>query len=441
MSAPAYLRIVQSIEADIRAGRLRPGDPVPSHRAAARRWKVAVATVTRAYAEAARRGLLNCRAGAVTRVAAAMTAPASAPIAPNNLADNIPLAPTTLNEDALLLQAFEALAHGRARALLGRAEQASDLPTHKAALGAWLASLGVPVAGGRTVLPSPGAQAALLAALRCVAMHAAVACEPLVNPGLCAAAQFLGVRLLPLDCDAEGPLPDALTDAARRGATALYASPTCSNPLALHWSTPRRRELGALVCKSGLWVIEDDDLLPLDPEPRPLAQFAPDRSISIVGSSKLAGFALRTAAVAVPAALADEFTAQLRAAVWMASPLLVEVLAQWQVQGNLGALALARRSEARACQQRALAALGNHGYRGPATGLHGWLPLTRPWDGERFAFHAARRGVAVTPAAAFRLPGATRKGIDGARLTWSAGADAGASLAALVGLLERGPRQ
>lgn len=435
----AYLRIVQSIEADIRAGRLRPGDPVPSHRAAARRWGVAVATVTRAYAEAARRGLLNCRAGAVTRVAAAITAPTSAPTAPNNLADNIPLAPTTLNEDALLLQAFEALAHGRARALLGRTEQASDLPAHKAALGAWLASLGVPVAG-RTVLPSPGAQAALLAALRCVAMHAAVACEPLVNPGLCAAAQFLGVRLLPLDCDAEGPLPGALAAAARRGASALYASPTCSNPLALHWSTQRRRELAALVHENGMWVIEDDDLLPLDPEPLPLAQFAPDRSISIVGSSKLAGFALRTAAVAVPAAHAEEFIAQLRAAVWMASPLLVEVLAQWQVQGNLGALALARRSEARTCQLRALAALGNHGYRGPATGLHGWLPLTRPWDGERFAFHAARRGVAVTPAAAFRLPGATRKSIDGARLTWSAGADASASLAALVSLLEQGPR-
>jgi DNA-binding transcriptional MocR family regulator len=281
---------------------------------------------------------------------------------------------------------------------------------------------------------------ALLVALRCTAMHRAVACEPLVNPGMIAAAQFLGITLRPLACDGDGPLPDALAAAAAQGAAALYASPTCSNPLARHWSPSRREALAAVARAHDLWLIEDDDLRPLAAaSSMPLAGFAAERTISIVGSSKLAGFALRTAAVAVPGALGATFAAQLRAAVWMASPLLVDVLAQWQAGGQLGALAAARRAEAAAIQRLAQAALGRSGYRGHACALHGWLPLARPWDSERLAFHAAQRGIAITPARAFAPAGRVPAGLDGVRLSWSAGADTAAALAGLVHLLEHGP--
>ncbi|MEW5836475.1 MAG: PLP-dependent aminotransferase family protein [Pseudomonadota bacterium] len=439
MSPPTYLRILQSLEADIRLGRLRPGDAVLSHRAAARHWQVAVATVTRAYAEAALRGLLVSRPGAATRVAGAPPPEVSAPTsARHNLADNIPRAPTGLNADALLKQAFQGLGEGRARDLLDRIDPAHEPPEHLAALGEWLSSLGVPTAE-RCVIPSPGAQPALLVALRCVASRGEVACEPLVNPGLRAAARFLGIRLVPLACDAHGPLPEALDQAARQGTSALYASPTCSNPLALHWPAERRAALAEVARARDIWIIEDDDLRPLDPQTQPLARFGPARSISIVGSSKVAGFAMRTAAVAFPQALADAYIDQLRAAVWMASPLLVDVLAQWQAGGQLAALATARRAEAMAVQEMARAALARFGYRGHPAGLHGWLPLSRPWDGDRFAFHAARCGVAVTPAQTFAVHGSRPAGMDGARLSWAAGTDMPAALSNLVGLLEHGP--
>ena len=55
---PKYLRIADALAEDIYAGRLNVGDKVPPHRDLAWRLGVTVGTVSRAYAEAERRGLL-----------------------------------------------------------------------------------------------------------------------------------------------------------------------------------------------------------------------------------------------------------------------------------------------------------------------------------------------------------------------------------------------
>lgn len=58
-SGPRYLAIADALAADIAAGDLSPGDRLPTHRDLAWRLGVTVGTVSRAYAEAARRGLVS----------------------------------------------------------------------------------------------------------------------------------------------------------------------------------------------------------------------------------------------------------------------------------------------------------------------------------------------------------------------------------------------
>ena len=60
---PKYQAIAASIAADLSAGRLRPGDRLPTHRDLADRLQVTVGTVSRAYAEAERRGLVRGEVG------------------------------------------------------------------------------------------------------------------------------------------------------------------------------------------------------------------------------------------------------------------------------------------------------------------------------------------------------------------------------------------
>jgi DNA-binding transcriptional MocR family regulator len=58
-----YLGIVEALEADVRHGRVRPGDRLPSQRAIAEALSVDLTTVTRAFNEARRRGLVDAQAG------------------------------------------------------------------------------------------------------------------------------------------------------------------------------------------------------------------------------------------------------------------------------------------------------------------------------------------------------------------------------------------
>ena len=56
---PIYNRIADALERDIRAGVLVGGSQLPTHRHLARDLGITPVTVTRAYAEATRRGLVE----------------------------------------------------------------------------------------------------------------------------------------------------------------------------------------------------------------------------------------------------------------------------------------------------------------------------------------------------------------------------------------------
>src|SRR5712671_5829247 len=65
---PVFLRIVDALAADIAGGRLVRGQKIPTHRALASALDIDLTTVTRAYGEARRRGLLEAQVGRGTFV-------------------------------------------------------------------------------------------------------------------------------------------------------------------------------------------------------------------------------------------------------------------------------------------------------------------------------------------------------------------------------------
>ena len=67
-TGPRYLAIADALQLDIASGTLPVGTRLPTHRALADRLGVTVGTITRAYAEAERRGLLEARVGSGTFV-------------------------------------------------------------------------------------------------------------------------------------------------------------------------------------------------------------------------------------------------------------------------------------------------------------------------------------------------------------------------------------
>src|SRR4051794_16206760 len=75
---PIYLALADAIAADIAAGCLRPGQSLPAQRVLAEELDVDLTTVTRAYNEARRRGLIDATVGRGTFVSGGETAPLKA---------------------------------------------------------------------------------------------------------------------------------------------------------------------------------------------------------------------------------------------------------------------------------------------------------------------------------------------------------------------------
>ena len=72
-TGPRYIAIAEALSEDASGGRLRPGTRLPTHRDLADRLGVTVGTITRAYAEATRRGLVTGEVGRGTFVRAHVT--------------------------------------------------------------------------------------------------------------------------------------------------------------------------------------------------------------------------------------------------------------------------------------------------------------------------------------------------------------------------------
>src|SRR5258706_12257427 len=104
-AGPRYLAIAEALAEDAGGGRLRPGTRLPTHRDLADRLGVTVGTITRAYAEATRRGLVTGEVGRGTfvrargRPAAAVVGPEAGPI---DLTGNLPPAAAVKQEAATL---------------------------------------------------------------------------------------------------------------------------------------------------------------------------------------------------------------------------------------------------------------------------------------------------------------------------------------------------
>jgi DNA-binding transcriptional MocR family regulator len=374
---------------------------------------VTVGTVTRAYAEAARRGLVGGEVGRGTYVRESGTLPTNfhhgaAIDAQRDQGDII--ADLRLNfvapiaGDANLNRILAQLATERLDAFL-EYQPPQGMPEHRAAGAAWLKRAGLEVDPAR-VLVTAGAQHGMAVALAALLQPGdLLLTEALTFPGVRSVARLLHLRLQGLAMDQEGLLPDAFESACRQGsAKALYCMPSIQNPTGSVMSAGRRQAVAAIAERYGIAVIEDDVYGFLDEAaPPPLASFAPTQGHYVTNLSKSIAPGLRLGYLAVPTGRLEPFRAATQATLWMATPLMAEIAARWIKDGTAIWYVEERRREARARQLLARRMLGNRDLRAHPSALHGWLRLPEPWRAEDFAAAAVERGVPVTPISAFAV--------------------------------------
>jgi DNA-binding transcriptional MocR family regulator len=408
-SGPKYRAIAEALRADVRSGRLKPGYRLPPQRQLAKELGVDLTTITRAFNEARRMGLIEANTGSGSYVRRRSPdreegAPAGLPII--DLSMNMPPQPPEARLRERIQEGIAGVLSSPYGLMHLHYQESIGAGPDRVAGARWLAGrLGaVPV---DRVVVAGGAQTALYAIVRILAGPGDAVCVPdLTYPGLRAIAEQLTVRLVPVAMDGEGLDPAALEEACgRERPKAVYCVPTIHNPTTATMSAKRREAIAGVARRHGIAILEDDAYGALPRQtPTPIAALAPEITWHIATLSKCATPALRTAYVATPG-FADtlRLAAEISAMALMVPPLMAVLASRWILDGTLDAITAAVREESAARQAIARRALQGLEFQAHPEGHHLWLTLPERWRRADLNLHARQSGLALVPSGAFAV--------------------------------------
>ncbi|MDQ0987634.1 DNA-binding transcriptional MocR family regulator [Streptomyces sp. V2I9] len=415
-----FRSVADAVAADIGSGRLGPGERLPPQREFARRHAIADSTAARVYQELARRGLTVGQVGRGTFVTQQPGAPAPAPALSEPSAARVDLElnhPVVPEQAALLAAGLEKLVRSDRLESVLRPVGPAGTPAAREAAAALLARGGGRPAPGHVLFAGNGRQALSAAVAALTRPGARLGVEEFTYPVLKAVAARLGVTLVPLAMDEEGLIPEAVEEAHRAEPLhAVYVQPVLHNPLSRTMSARRLDHLADVLLTSGIHAVEDAVWAFLRDDLPSLASRAPERTVLVDSLSKRLSPGLTLGFAVAPAALAGRVTGALRSGGWTPMRFPLEAMVRWQADGTAATLVRAKRREARARQEIAQRHLGDFRTGGDPCSYYRWWELPDPWRADTFVAAAARHGIAVTPAAAFRVgrrsgPRAVRLGL------------------------------
>lgn len=411
-----YLALADAIERDVAEGRLRPGDRLPPQRRLAERIGVDFTTVSRGYAEARARGLVEAHVGRGTFVTAPARDEAPRPeprrSADRDLTMNLPPEP----EDPELLERMREGLGAVSRDLIGllRYQSPTGGMVDKEAASSWLSVRGMVPHLDRIAI-TPGAHPTMLAILMLLTKPGdVILSETVTYAGMRGIAARLGLTVVGVEGDADGILPEALREAvAAHGPKALYLNPTLNNPTTRTIPAARRHEIAAVLEDLALPLIEDDayGFIPAHAPPA-LATMAPGRVWHIGGLAKCIGAGLRLAYTVAPDARAAAQLAQcLKTTCVMPSPLSMALATRWIEDGTADAIRRFVRTESAARQRIAAQTLAGADFDGDPNAFNIWLRLPEGKGRASMTGLMAAAGIGVLPADAFTVTGEPQEAV------------------------------
>lgn len=409
---PKYQRLAGAIDDGIVQGTIAPGSKLPPHRLLADSLGVTIGTISRAYGELERLGRVVARVGDGTYVRqqgmerqrdAGFRNVSDEPPASFDMSRNTHIPGP---EIALMAQGLHALAQDLATLHdLSRYSAEAGLVRHRAAGARWLSQEDF-TAQAEQVICVNGAQHGLHITLMALLKPGdTLVTEQLTYPGLISTARMLGIKLIGLEMDAQGLLPQALDEACRNHrVVALYCTPSLQNPTTAVQSPARRQAIAELGRQHNLLLIEDEaHAVLMDQRPAPLSHFAPERTVLIGSLSKALAAGLRVGFVHAPVALVDRLAAAVRATCWMATPLTLELACAWIESPVAEALRQQQIAEIRRRKALVEGLLAGLEWRSPPGSPHFWIKVPEPWRASEIEAELKRNHYLIATAEAFAV--------------------------------------
>ncbi len=287
MSKFDYLKLADTIAAEIADGTLKPGDRLPPQRSFAYERKIAASTASRVYAELLRRGLVVGEVGRGTFISGEAKRGVAAAGEPRgvriDLEFNYPVLP---DQTALIAKSLAGLDKPGALEAALRQGTSVGTPAVREVAAAHLSRGAWSPSADQLVFTGNGRQSIAAALASVVPTGGRCGVEALTYPFVKGIAARLGISLVPLAMDEAGVRPDSVQKAHREAnLSAVYIQPVVHNPLGMTMTSTRRADFVRVVEKLNLPVIEDNVYGFLETE-SPLAALAPESCFVNEGLSK-----------------------------------------------------------------------------------------------------------------------------------------------------------
>jgi len=382
----------------IRAGALPVGTRMPAIRDIAYELHVSPATISQAWSELRRQKIISGRGRNGTWVSGDrfVARPERLASSGNYAAGVLDL--TLAGPDAALLPRLsEAMAYGASAADLNSYERSRIVPELKDAV-----SVRWPHEAEAFLATNGGYNAVYTVLHALVSPGSSVAIEHPTAMRLLDILEDLGVKIIPVACDGDGPLPDSLREALQQRPAAFLFQPRLHSVTGTTVSASRLHQLGDVLEGSDTLVIEDDGVGDVSAAPpHSLGGRFAERTIHIVSLSKSLGPDLRLAVLSSSAPIVDQIQSYRSfSAGWTsrilqsAAAWLLRDPATWRLIGEARAIYQQRRDAlADALCERGMAIP-------PGQGLCLWVPVVS----EPFAMVTlAARNIAVNPGSKFSV--------------------------------------
>lgn len=394
-----YIAVADAIERDIRAEILTAGEKLPAQRDLAKKVGVNVTTITRAYKEAEKRGLVTSIVGSGTYI--------SSDLGFNSALVNTDKGEGQRIEMGLVLPLYAAepdiapiiqkvLHKNNLNDFMGYTP-AQGLLRHRETGSAWMKRFGI-LADAENIIVTAGAQHALNCILSSVFQPGdRIAVDCLTYPGIKTAARICGIQLEAVAMDGEGMTPQSLEAVcSRHDVKGVYTVSTMQNPTNAFMSERRSAAIAEIIAKRDLILIEDDLYrFASSGDSGPLTLRVPEHSIYIAGISKAFFAGLRVSFVAAPKRFCNRISQTVVDTLWMAPTLNAEIACECISGGTADEIIASKRQELRRRARRMETELSGYEYRYVPDSMFVWVTLPDYWRSVEFERTANLNGVNV----------------------------------------------